>query len=239
MGDVQAVRKTDRNAQQNFNFRGIDAVVNAVGPALRAHSVFIVPRQVKAQREVVQTKSGASMMSVVVSVVYRWFGPDGDWIDTHASGEAFDSGDKATAKAMSVAYRTLLLQALCIPTDEPDPDSTTYERLATAVSTAEAQARVPLPLDKTKHTKTKGPDTAVAEPFLDQPAGHLPSPSLLREMYQAFQAADIPEEHRMDYTRDTVARPEGSAPILIPADLTDDEVRKVTHALVTFVAGPV
>jgi hypothetical protein len=39
-----------------------------------------------------------------------------------------DSGDKATAKAMSVAYRTALLQVLCLPTDEPDPDSHTYER---------------------------------------------------------------------------------------------------------------
>jgi hypothetical protein len=42
-------------------------------------------------------------------------------------GEAFDSGDKSTAKAMSVAYRTALLQALTLPTDEPDPDETVEE----------------------------------------------------------------------------------------------------------------
>lgn len=39
-----------------------------------------------------------------------------------------DSGDKATAKAMSVAFRTALLQALCLPTDEIDPDAESYER---------------------------------------------------------------------------------------------------------------
>jgi hypothetical protein len=39
-----------------------------------------------------------------------------------------DFGDKGTPKAMSVAYRTLLIQGLCIPTGEADPDSTSYER---------------------------------------------------------------------------------------------------------------
>ena len=39
-----------------------------------------------------------------------------------------DGGDKATAKAMSVAFRIALLQALALPTSEPDPDSTSYER---------------------------------------------------------------------------------------------------------------
>jgi hypothetical protein len=43
-------------------------------------------------------------------------------------GEAFDSGDKATAKAMSVAFRIALLQGLSLPTDETDPDAQTYER---------------------------------------------------------------------------------------------------------------
>ena len=37
LADVQAVRKGDRNEAQKFSFRGIDAVVNAVGPAFRAH----------------------------------------------------------------------------------------------------------------------------------------------------------------------------------------------------------
>jgi hypothetical protein len=39
-----------------------------------------------------------------------------------------DSGDKATAKAMSVAFRTALLQSLSLPTDEVDPDAHSYER---------------------------------------------------------------------------------------------------------------
>ena len=47
-----------------------------------------------------------------------------------AAGQASDSGDKAVPKAMSVAYRTVLLQALCIPAGDPDPDSQVHERAA-------------------------------------------------------------------------------------------------------------
>jgi hypothetical protein len=65
---------------------------------------------------------------VKVKVTYTFIGASGDSIKATVVGEAMDSGDKATAKAMSVAFRTALLQALSLPTDEPDPDATSYER---------------------------------------------------------------------------------------------------------------
>jgi hypothetical protein len=43
-----------------------------------------------------------------------------------------DAGDKATAKAMSVAFRTALLQSLSLPTDDVDPDAHSYERSSAA-----------------------------------------------------------------------------------------------------------
>ena len=53
---------------------------------------------------------------------------DGSSVTATVAAEAWDAGDKATPKAMSVAMRTALLQALALPTDEPDPDSHTHER---------------------------------------------------------------------------------------------------------------
>lgn len=133
MRDVRAVAKTDRNAHAGFSFRGIDAVVNAVGPALRAHGVVVVPHQVSVEREPVTVgQKQTRMQSCQVEVVYRWYGPACDFFDTHVVAEAMDSGDKATSKAMSVALRTCLLQTLCLPTDEPDPDHDVYERTAPA-----------------------------------------------------------------------------------------------------------
>ena len=130
MGDVQAVKKDSKNQAQRFNFRGIDAVMNAVGPALRKHGVTILPEDVEVHRSNGTTASGKQTAEVVVKVTYRVYGPAGDSIHGKVAAEAMDFGDKAIAKAMSVAYRTFLLQALTIPTDEPDPDSESYEREA-------------------------------------------------------------------------------------------------------------
>lgn len=128
MGDVQAVKKNSRNQAQKFVFRGIDAVMNAVGPALRKHGVVILPEEVDVHRSNGTTVSGKQTAEVVVKVTYRVYGPGGDSIHGRVAAEAMDFGDKAVAKAMSVAYRTFLLQALTIPTDEPDPDVVVYER---------------------------------------------------------------------------------------------------------------
>lgn len=132
MGDVQAVGKESRNSQQGYAFRGVDAVMNAVGPALRRHGVVIVPEHVETHYRDAQTTSGKATREVTVVVTYRAHGPAGDSIVLQAPGEALDVSDKGTPKAMSVAYRTALLQALTIPTDEPDPDAAYYERAGAA-----------------------------------------------------------------------------------------------------------
>lgn len=141
MQEVQAVRKGDRNTAQNFSFRGIDSVVNAVGPALRKHGVVAVPVAVEPQFESYQTSRGAQMRNCVLKITWRFYGPDGDSIEAQTLGEASDAGDKSVPKAHSVAYRTLLLQALCIPTDEPDPDSQAHERAAAAPVDPKAAVR--------------------------------------------------------------------------------------------------
>lgn len=127
MEDVQGLAKKDRNQAQGFNFRGIDAVMNAVGPSLRKHGGFIIPVGHTAEYESVASRNGGSLNVCRVSVSYEVHGQAGDALAGVVFAEAFDSGDKATAKAMSVAYRTFLLQLLCLPTDEPDPDSFSYE----------------------------------------------------------------------------------------------------------------
>lgn len=129
MRDVREVRKASENKQQGFMFRGIDAVVNAVGPALRDHGVIVTPTVQAYEYGTVEVGNNRTRMAHVrVTVTYSFYGPEGDAIYATTIGEAMDSGDKATAKAMSVAFRIALLQALALPTDEPDPDASSYER---------------------------------------------------------------------------------------------------------------
>lgn len=130
MAEVQGVGKDDFHDAPGakFRFRGIDAVMNAVGPALRKHHVVVVPQLVSVERKDVTTSNGKPTRETCVLVKYVWTGPDGSTMESVVPGEAMDSGDKGTAKAMSVAFRIALLQCLCLPTDDPDPDSQSYER---------------------------------------------------------------------------------------------------------------
>jgi len=49
-------------------------------------------------------------------------------------GEAMDSADKATNKAMSAAYKYACIQAFCIPTEgDNDADATTHEPVPVAL----------------------------------------------------------------------------------------------------------
>lgn len=69
--EVGAVRKDGRNQSQGFSFRGIDAVVNAVAPALRKHQVLgPVPELVSLERESAGTSRNGVQVHAV-PVTYR------------------------------------------------------------------------------------------------------------------------------------------------------------------------
>jgi len=129
MKAVGGIAKKDKNTAQGFNFRGIDSVVNAVSPALQKFGVVVIPSVEEYEYQTVEIgRNRTAMGHVRVKVSYTFIGANGDAIKATVVGEAMDSGDKATAKAMSVAFRTALLQSLSLPTDEVDPDAHSYER---------------------------------------------------------------------------------------------------------------
>lgn len=129
MEDVRAVGKNDRNEQQKFNFRGIDATVNALSPVMRKHGLTIRPSNVISVEHVPFTsKNGALGVSCRLVMEYTFADKEGDSCTSVVAAEANDYGDKATPKAMSVAYRTCLLQAFALPTEDIDPDAESYDR---------------------------------------------------------------------------------------------------------------
>lgn len=113
-----------------YAFRGIDDALSALHPILGDVGLVILPGQVV--REVWETRATASGGTLNVArllVRYTFMGPDGSVLPAEAWGEAGDSGDKATQKAHSQSYKTLVFQAFTIPTeasvaDEPDATNT-------------------------------------------------------------------------------------------------------------------
>lgn len=134
MRDVSHVGKDGRNVKQNYNFRGIDAAVNALGPAMRRHGLLAVPHVESYEYgEVVVGGNRTKQAHVKVRVTYTFHHSNPNTgemtsLSVEVPGEAMDSGDKATAKAMSVAFRIALLQSFALPTDEPDADHSSVTR---------------------------------------------------------------------------------------------------------------
>ena len=137
----EGIGKGRKNAQQGFSFRGIDDIYNAVAPLLAAHKLTILPRYTA--REVVerQSQKGGALFYVTVVGEFDFVSAvDGSkHMVGPFYGEAMDSGDKATNKAMSAAYKYACLQAFCIPTEgDNDADATTHE-VEASVSIEEAR----------------------------------------------------------------------------------------------------
>lgn len=130
MEEVPAIGKNKKNTQQNFNFRGIDDVMNALQPLLSKHKVFIVPEILEQTREERTTKNGSVLIYSICKIKYKFYAEDGTFIEAVTIGEGMDSGDKATNKAMSIAMKYALFQVFCIPTEEmKDPDGESHDNL--------------------------------------------------------------------------------------------------------------
>ena len=154
MRSVDHVGKGDFNSHQKFSFRGIDGVLNAVGPALREHNVVVYPRLHDVAYEEDKTSGGKASTACRVVVDYVFASVDGSTVETRVAAESWDTGDKAMPKAMSVAMRTALIQALALPTDEPDPDSFTYTREAADEKKERDAAKIQRVSDGIKAAKT-------------------------------------------------------------------------------------
>lgn len=128
MEDIGAVGKNDINKQHGFKYRGIDSVMNALNPSMVKHKVFCTPEVLEQSREERTSQKGGLLIYSICKVRYRFFTTDGSYVEAVTVGEGMDSGDKATNKAMSIAFKYACFQIFCIPTEEmPDPDAETPE----------------------------------------------------------------------------------------------------------------
>ena len=145
---IGAVGKNEVNQAQKFNFRGIDAVINQVAPVFNELGIIVVPEVLEHIYETVAIGQRQTPMGhVTLAVKYTFYGPEGDNVSATVLAEAMDSGDKAAAKAMSVGMRIALLQTLNLPTDEPDPDSVSYERSGSQTTAPVGHPIQPVPVD--------------------------------------------------------------------------------------------
>jgi hypothetical protein len=123
------ITKDRTNSQgSGYKFRGIDDVYNAIAPLLAKHGLCILPRVLTRECVERSSKAGAALFYVTVEVEFDFVSAeDGSKHTVKTFGEAMDSGDKATNKAMSAAYKYAAFQAFSIPTEsDNDADAFTH-----------------------------------------------------------------------------------------------------------------
>lgn len=128
MEDVGSVGKDQYNKTQNYKFRGIDDVMNALHPAMVKNGVLLVPEVLEQTREERTSPKGALLIYSICRVRFRFYASDGSFVEAVTVGEGMDSGDKASNKAMAAAMKYACFQTFCIPTEEmKDPDTESPE----------------------------------------------------------------------------------------------------------------
>lgn len=131
MSDIgqTGIAKDRKNQQQGYSFRGIDDVYNELNSLLSKHKLVMVPRILTREVTERQTQKGGVLFYVTVEAEFDLISAkDGSKHTVRTLGEAMDSGDKATNKAMSAAYKYAAMMVFCIPTEgDNDADATTHE----------------------------------------------------------------------------------------------------------------
>jgi len=123
------IAKDKKNDQQGYKFRGIDDVYNALSAFISEAGLCILPRVLSRQVTERASRNGGVLFYTVLDVEFDFVAAeDGSRHTVRMPGEAMDSGDKSTNKAMSAAYKYACIQAFCIPTaGDNDADKTTHD----------------------------------------------------------------------------------------------------------------
>lgn len=127
MKDIAAkgIAKTSRAdlGGAKVNYRGIEAAMNEMSVVLIRHGISVTPSYSDLSvTERAKAEAGKATRFVTVKGTFTFAAEDGSSVACTAYGEAMDSGDKATIKAQSVAFRTALFQQFVIPTMAMDPE---------------------------------------------------------------------------------------------------------------------
>ena len=124
----EGIGKNRENTFQNFKFRGIDDLYNAASALLAEHQLCVMPSySERVQIERVNDKNKPLFWTSVRGAFAFVSAVDGSSHTVVTYGEAFDSADKSTNKAMSAAMKYALMETFTIPTEgDNDADATTH-----------------------------------------------------------------------------------------------------------------
>ena len=128
------IPKSHSNEAEGYDYRSIDDVLNRLAPLLARHRLCVLPRVLRRTASDRRGEQGATLIAVELKVAFDFISADdGSRHSVKVFGEALDSGDKATAKAMAAAFKIAMVQSLCIPVPGNDDADRQTPKLAKRV----------------------------------------------------------------------------------------------------------
>jgi len=168
----EGITKDRKNTAQNYSFRGIDDVYNKLSPLLAEHHLCILPRMLSRTVTERDSKTGGTIFNVTLEAEFDLVSSDDGSVHTvRTFGEAMDSADKATNKAMSAAYKGMVFMAFAVPTEgDNDADASHHE-----TKPREYQLKPPAPKptpQPAQANKTPPPDISIRQSLWDSLRAH-------------------------------------------------------------------
>jgi hypothetical protein len=132
------IPKSHTNVTDEYKYRSIDDVLNRLAPLLAMHHLCVLPRALERTVTERADEQNRLLLHVALRVSFTLTSvDDGTSHVVESYGEALDGGDKATAKAMSAAYKMAMVQTFCIPVGAAEDADRSSHRLTSKSHIAE------------------------------------------------------------------------------------------------------
>lgn len=125
LSELPAIGK-NRNAPANmggYAFRSIEDITSALKPLLAKHGLTVIPT-VLDRHDSERSTSGNKVMFVTdLHVQFSFVAADGSTLVASMWGQGTDMGDKATQKAVTAAFKSMLAVTFCISDASDDAEA--------------------------------------------------------------------------------------------------------------------
>ena len=113
------IQKSDKNDYQNYEYRGIDTVVQAFSKPLADNNVILLVLDTTVKTKSMDVKNTLTRIEGTLRFQST---EDGSFLDRSYTGHSKSSQQKCLEAAKSFAFRGALLETFCVPYERVEPE---------------------------------------------------------------------------------------------------------------------
>ena len=116
------ISKSRKNKFQNYDYRGIEDVVQAFSKPLAENHVILLPQNIDVDTTYLDDAKNSTVTRI--SGILRFLcTEDGSYLDRSYEGHSKSAQQKCLEAAKSFAFRDALLETFCVPFNQVEPET--------------------------------------------------------------------------------------------------------------------